>query len=133
MPAQSGNCNMTKVNQLLEKALSTQSEEEAISCLRLARKRHDGGAVDVKSSVAEQSKELYWREQAEKYFRVSQGYDKEANMSRKLAAEYMDKYLESMKISQRISSENKVLTFNVNMWRGLFAIQFILLMVAIVL
>lgn len=124
---------MTKVNQLLEKALSTQSEEEAISCLRLARKRHTGDTVSVKPTAAEQSKELYWREQAEKYFRVAQGYDKQANVSKKLAAEYMDKYLESMKISQRLSSENKVLTYRVNFWRGLFAIQFILMMVAIVL
>ena len=89
--------------------------------------------MSVKSAALEQSKELYWREQAEKYFRVAQGYDKQATISRKLAAEYMDKYLESMKISQRLSSENKVLTFNVNLWRGLFAIQFILMMVAIAL
>lgn len=110
---------MTKVNQLLEKALSTQSEEEAISCLRLARKRHTGEAVSAGTSAVSQSKELYWREQAEKYFRVSQGYDKQATMSRKLAAEYMDKYLESMKMSQRLSSENKALTYNVYVWRGI--------------
>jgi nitrogen fixation/metabolism regulation signal transduction histidine kinase len=121
---------MTKVNQLLEKALSTQSEEEAISCLRLARKRHTGEAVDVRSSAAEQSKELYWREQAEKYFRIAQGYDKQAAVGRRLAAEYLDKYMEESKRSQKLHSENSVLRLNVNLWRGLSAVLFGLMIVA---
>lgn len=122
---------MTKVNQLLEKALSTQSEEEAISCLRLARKRHTGEAVSVKPTVAEQSKELYWREQAEKYFLMAQGYDKQATISRRLAAEYIDKYLDESKRSQKLHSENSGLRINVNLWRGLSAVLFGLMIVAV--
>jgi len=121
---------MTKVNQLLEKALSTQSEEEAISCLRLARKRHTGEAVDVKPTAAQQSKELYWREVAEKYLRMAQGYDNQAAIHRRLAAEYLDKYMDESKRSQKLHSENSGLRLNVNLWRGLSAVLFGLMIVA---
>lgn len=39
---------MTKTEELLAKALSTSSEEEAIACLRMARKR--GGTIDAQSN-----------------------------------------------------------------------------------
>ncbi len=124
---------MTKVNQLLEKALSTQSEDEAISCLRLARKRHTGEAVNIKSTAAEQSKELYWREVAEKYFRIAQGYEKQATISRQLASEYMSKYTDSVKTSQQIAGEKRALEINLYIWRLISAFLFgIMAMVLII-
>jgi hypothetical protein len=39
---------MSSVDNLIKKALSTSSEEEAISALRLARKRHEGKGTFVK-------------------------------------------------------------------------------------
>lgn len=56
---------MSKVNQLLEKAISTSSEEEAVSCLRMARKHHKGGSVSVSTSSTSDGKSAqYWKEQA---------------------------------------------------------------------
>lgn len=41
---------MNKVQQLINKALSTSSEQEAISCLTLARKQYSKEYVEVKQS-----------------------------------------------------------------------------------
>ncbi len=60
---------MSNVNQLLMKAMSTTSEEEAMSCLRMARKK--GNSFD---SVASTSSEYnghgakYWYEKAVLYY-----------------------------------------------------------------
>lgn len=64
---------MSKVNKLLAKALSTSSEEEALSALRLARKNYKGGEVDADSdSWKEKARELHkaakeWKAAAEFY------------------------------------------------------------------
>ena len=64
---------MSKVNKLLAKALSTSSEEEALSALRLARKNYTGGEVDADSdSWKEKARELHkaakdWKAAAEYY------------------------------------------------------------------
>jgi len=96
---------MTKVNQLLEKALSTQSEEEAISCLRLARKRHTGEAVDVRSSAVEQSKELYWREQARRYFNLAQERDALAIRLARQQADYLGRYNTTLAENTKLKRE----------------------------
>jgi hypothetical protein len=53
---------MSKVNKLLAKALSTSSEEEALSALRLARKSYTGGEVNLEAGANAESD--YWRETA---------------------------------------------------------------------
>ena len=112
---------MTKVNQLLEKALSTQSEEEAISCLRLARKRHTGEAVSAGTSAAVRSQELYWREQAEKYFRISQKYEQKATKYTNLAVEYNKKFMICYNDNLKLEGSVRELKTTVQVWKFMCA------------
>lgn len=59
---------MTKVNQLLAKAMSTSSEEEAIACLRMARK--NGNAFDMVQSSSDYNghSAKYWYDKAVVYY-----------------------------------------------------------------
>lgn len=58
---------MSNINQLLAKALSTTSEEEAMSCLRMARKKggrlEDSGSSDYNGHGAK-----YWYDKAATYY-----------------------------------------------------------------
>ncbi len=112
---------MTKVNQLLEKALSTQSEEEAISCLRLARKRHTGETVTAAPTAASQSQELYWREQAQKYFRISQNYEQKVNKYMNLAVEYNNKFIVCYNDKLKLEGSVRELKTIVQVWKFMCA------------
>ncbi len=59
---------MSNVNQLLAKAMSTTSEEEAMSCLRMARKK--GKSFDVGGDSGEYNghSAKYWYEKAALYY-----------------------------------------------------------------
>lgn len=59
---------MSNVNQLLAKALSTTSEDEAMACLRMARKK--GGRLEDSSSSSEYNGHgaKYWYEKAVMYY-----------------------------------------------------------------
>ena len=59
---------MSNVNQLLAKALSTSSEEEAMACLRMARKK--GSRLEDSSVPAEYNGHdaKYWYEKAAMYY-----------------------------------------------------------------
>lgn len=58
---------MSNINQLLAKALSTTSEEEAMSCLRMARKK--GGRLDDSSSADYNGHDArYWYDKAALYY-----------------------------------------------------------------
>ena len=59
------------VNQLLEKALSTSSEEEAIACLRMARKRKVG-STDVK--VESTKSDDFWKKSAVEWNKAALGW-----------------------------------------------------------
>lgn len=82
---------MTKVNQLLEKALSTSSEDEAISCLRLARKRHTGETVSVSPSTASSkfNDGVDWKKETYKYYNIAVERDNLLTESRKRAEYFM--------------------------------------------
>lgn len=84
---------MTKVNQLLEKALSTSSEDEAISCLRLARKRHTGETVSVSpdssTNTTKVSDGINWKIEAHKYYDIAIERDRLLSESRKRADYFM--------------------------------------------
>lgn len=60
------------VNQLLAKAMSTSSEEEAMSCLRMARKR---GTVFEQASTSSSDYKghdaRYWYSKAEQYYDIA--------------------------------------------------------------
>lgn len=84
---------MSKVNQLLEKAISTASEEEAISCLRMARKHSKGEPVLVTdSSPSEVKNSQYWKEQAHRYFNLAQERDALAIRLARQQADYLGRY-----------------------------------------
>lgn len=58
---------MSSTNQLLLKALSTDSEDEAISCLRMARKRGKTAELNSTSEYNGKSAE-YWYNKAQHYY-----------------------------------------------------------------
>ena len=58
---------MSNINQLLAKALSTTSEDEAMSCLRMARKK-GGRLEDSGSSEYNGHDAKYWYEKAALYY-----------------------------------------------------------------
>ena len=59
---------MSNINQLLAKALSTTSEDEAMACLRMARKK--GGRLEDSSAPAEYNghNAKYWYDKALKWY-----------------------------------------------------------------
>lgn len=73
---------MSKVNKLLAKALSTSSEDEAMSALRLARKQYEGGEINLQSNAEVE----YWK----KIARDLQMYAREY---KRMYEDYRSKYL----------------------------------------
>lgn len=59
---------MSNVNQLLSKAMSTTSEEEAMSCLRMARKKSKTFEGSTTSNDYNGRDAKYWYEKAELYY-----------------------------------------------------------------
>ena len=59
---------MSNINQLLAKAMSTTSEEEAMSCLRMARKKGKTLDGDITSSDYNGHGAKYWYEKAVQYY-----------------------------------------------------------------
>lgn len=67
---------MSNINQLLAKALSTSSEDEAIACLRMARKK--GGRLEDSGAPAEYHGHdaKYWYDKAAMYYmKAKEKYD----------------------------------------------------------
>lgn len=60
---------MSNINQLLAKAMSTTSEEEAMSCLRMARKKGSSFNIPQPSSGLYKDKDAkYWYDRASFYY-----------------------------------------------------------------
>lgn len=70
---------MSKVDQLLAKALSTTSEEEAIACLRMARKQP---GVE-KTTTKQTDTNIDWYAKAEQYYKLSRDLQHSLNSSRR--------------------------------------------------
>lgn len=107
---------MSKVNQLLEKAISTSSEEEAVSCLRMARKHHKGEDVSVSSNNTSDGKSAqYWKEQAHRYFNLAQERDALALRLSRQQADYLKRYntalVENTKLRREVSTAEAANTF----------------------
>lgn len=65
------------INQLLAKAMSTTSEEEAMNCLRMARKR--GSSFEQGSSSNYKGQDArYWYHKAEHYYEIAKKKQEEA-------------------------------------------------------
>lgn len=100
---------MSKVNQLLEKAISTSSEEEAVSCLRMARKHHKGETVSVSyNNPSEPNHTQYWKMQAHKYFNLAQERDALALRLAREHSDYLGRYnnalLENSKLRREVTN-----------------------------
>jgi hypothetical protein len=70
---------MSKVDQLLAKALSTSSEDEAIACLRMARKQP---GVE-KTTTKQTDTNIDWYAKAEQYYKLSRDLQHRLNSSRR--------------------------------------------------
>ena len=97
---------MSKVNQLLEKAISTSSEEEAVSCLRMARKHHKGGSVSVSANSTSDGKSAqYWKEQAHRYFNLAQERDALALRLAREHSDYLGRYNSALTENSKLRRE----------------------------
>lgn len=131
------------INQLLAKALSTTSEEEAMSCLRMARKK--GKTLD--NAVANEYNghgPKYWYDKANQYYQLA----KDANKNRLTAAQearLWDMYKqadERVKILsyEKLALQDKIKTLisdaqkksDAGWWKlPLIALQFIVILVLV--
>lgn len=66
---------MSQVEQLIKKALSTTSDDEAIACLKQARKRYNGQTVDV-----DPQQEFNYKQLAQKYHGIAYRNQETAKM-----------------------------------------------------
>ena len=69
---------MSKVDQLLAKALSTTSEDEAIACLRMARKQPGVEKTTTKQADAN----IDWYAKAEQYYKLAKDLQYSLNRSK---------------------------------------------------
>lgn len=93
---------MSNVDQLLAKAMSTASEEEAIACLRMARKR--GSTVSVQPNSTEDVS--YWKNKAEYYYNTAVKLQQVARDSQKNTETWHNNYRKS-EVLRRIASKEK--------------------------
>lgn len=92
---------MSQVEQLIRKALSTTSEEEAAACLKQARKRFKGETVDVDPGA---EKRTDYEELARKYHGMAYRNQQEVQRLRSqlssiadVSTHYMNRYIEIQK------------------------------------
>jgi len=60
---------MSTVNQLLAKAMSTSSDDEALACLKMARKK--GNSLELNSAEYNGQSAKYWYDKAVSYYNVA--------------------------------------------------------------
>lgn len=107
---------MSVINQLLSKAMSTSSDEEAIACLKMARKKGNvfdvGGTSTYNGHTAE-----YWYEKAATYYNVAKKKQEpqvglSAAQQQQLYNMYKNSESENVKLYEKaaeLRSENKKL------------------------
>lgn len=104
------------INQLLAKAMSTTSEEEAMSCLRMARKKgksfDDGASSSTSSSLYNGQNAKYWYDKANHYYQEAKKRDGDLTREQQqhLWRMYRDAYrdAEKMAVDARMNN-NKLL------------------------
>jgi cysteinyl-tRNA synthetase len=84
----------------MRKALSTSSEEEAVSALRMARKKHTGGGIDFSANEREQAKQEY-----DRVYRLGVRWMEEAKRYAK-KLEYAESHIKALKEYYRLSDQN---------------------------
>lgn len=82
----------TTVEQLLSKAMSTSSEDEAISCLVMARKKSSSfNKIEAKDNLYKGGSAEYWHNKTYEYYGYAQKYKSEYESSRKSLIEVRSK------------------------------------------
>ena len=76
----------SKTDQLIAKALSTTSEDEAIACLRMARKHNTGGTTIQSTASAERD----WEALARKYHKAAYELQEELKLVKRQRQLYAD-------------------------------------------
>lgn len=84
----------TTVDQLLSKAMSTSSEDEAISCLVMARKKGGGfNKIDAKDNLYKGGTAEYWHGKTYEYYGYAQKYKSECESLRKSLTDVYSKLM----------------------------------------
>lgn len=114
------------VDQLLAKALSTSSEDEAISCLRMARKKNNGKTtnVNIKGDTAHKSG-TYNGQSAEYWYVKARGYYNELKRAVDAAEAFQYR---ARRFEQRLDEARS----NLGMFRALtivFGVMLIIMMI----
>lgn len=97
---------MSNIDKIISKALSTSSEEEAITALRMARKKYTGGTVNTNTADAAkwEAKAREFYDAAVKYRDMYNYADKERILYRKQASDY---HLRTIELKEDIRSLKK--------------------------
>jgi hypothetical protein len=130
---------MSNINQLLSKAMSTTSEEEAMSCLRMARKKGKTLDSDITSSDYNGHGAKYWYEKAALYY--SKAKEKNDGLTAAQQKQLWDMYKNEEECVIRLRREKTLLQREINELKNksdgrwwmvpVMAIQFILIIVLV--
>ncbi len=130
---------MSNINQLLSKAMSTTSEEEAMSCLRMARKKGKTLDSDITSSDYNGHGAKYWYEKAALYY--SKAKEKNDGLTVAQQKQLWDMYKNEEECVIRLRREKTLLQREINELKNksdgrwwmvpVMAIQFILIIVLV--
>ncbi len=128
---------MSNINQLLAKAMSTTSEEEAMSCLRMARKKGKTFDSDITSSDYNGHGAKYWYEKAALYYNKAK--EKNDGLTAAQQKQLWDMYKNEEESVTRLRREKVLLQREINELKNksdgrwwmvpVMAIQFILIIV----
>lgn len=106
---------MSNVNQLLAKALSTPSEQEAISCLRMARKKNNGADVET-----DNRDDAYWKNKAEYYYKLAVDWQRLARRANEAVAISQYNYSELVRQKRKLNNERDQLEASLFNYKLLF-------------
>lgn len=106
---------MSNVNQLLAKALSTDSEEEAISCLRMARKKNGDTSVQTDTQNDD-----YWKSKAKYYYNLAVDWQKLARRANEATEISQYNYQELVRQKRKIQNERDQLEASLFNYKLLF-------------
>lgn len=98
---------VSQINQLLAKAMSTTSEEEAMTCLRMARKKGKsfeavGGSIDYNGHDAK-----YWHDKARDYYIIAR--EKASGLTKAQEKQLWRVYKDAESRAEKMKYENEAL------------------------
>lgn len=128
-----------QMNQLLSKALSTNSEEEAMACLRMARKKANGQTVNLGgSNKTETNKD--WKDLANKYCRIAKERDAKMNKYHASALYYRSEMREARAQLAALKNKKTKLPFGLQketlflaIMAAIMVLTFVLMLITILL